>query len=35
VNGVIDVLDDIFGLPVTSGARSWPPVMRWADHTTL
>jgi hypothetical protein len=38
---VVVVLDDLFGLPVTSGAvgvlegRLFAPVMRWADRTTL
>jgi hypothetical protein len=38
---VVVVLDDIFGLPVTSGSvgvlesGSLPPGMRWADRTTL
>ena len=38
---VVDVLDYLFGLPVTLSAvgvldgRQWAPVMRWADHTLL
>jgi hypothetical protein len=32
---VAEGIDDLLGLPVTPGAGSVPPVMRWADRTTL
>jgi hypothetical protein len=38
---VFDVLDDLFGLPMASGAvgvqegGKFAPLIRWADRTTL